>query len=212
MMRAIHLRRLFLILIGIIIILTISSILVCSTNSPCNHTIPTLNNLLNVILVAPYVITEINVIFWFHILVSACLYYMTHAHSPRWSRVQFISSLLIYFSIILTLFILPFTTWDNDYANYLIILSIIVWMISVILALQKSYRHIEGGKQWWVLWNITCCIVYIASSLVYMILRTFFSAELSGILAVEISSGLSFVLFLSVCVIHIWHLEFFIKI
>lgn len=205
--RIIPLKTFFITIVSIIFILFVSTILICSTNKECNHKIPILNNLLTTNITNTYVITEINFIFGLHCVISIAIYYMTQSN-----RLHIITTLLVYISIVITLFVLPFTDWSNNYANLLIIGSIIFWMISVIITLNYHYRHIRGRKQWLLVWNITCCIVYILSSVVYIILRSFFSSELSGFLAVEISGSLSFFIFLLVCIVHVWELQLQIKI
>lgn len=208
----IPLYRVFLFFILLVVILIITTILVCGTDQTCRKTVPTLNNLLNSALVAPFLVTGLNAILGLHLFVSVGIYYMTQIKTPKWARVVLLTSILTYISIVVTLFVFPFTSWEKDYANYLIILFITLWMLTINICLKIFYEHSLFEKKHLFIWTIGCTSVYIVASLVYIILRSGFPNELSGILVVEILSGLSFFIFIVLCLAHIWKMEIKIKI
>jgi hypothetical protein len=62
------------------------------------------------------------------------------------------------------------------------------------------------------MWTLGCAGVYIIASVAYIVLRSGFPGEQSGILVVEIFAGLAFFIFLILALAHIWKMEIKIKI
>ena len=156
-------------------------------------------------------LTKTN-IFLLHFFVSVGIYYLTKHRAKRWSIVLIVFTVSTYASVIITLFVFPFTDWDKDYANYLIICSLCFWMFSIIICVAKHYKHIVYNKKNLILWNIVSASVYLLGSIAYFIMHTFFPSELSGILAAEICSGLSVVIFLACCFVHLWKIQLIVKV
>ncbi len=204
--------HIFLVILVFLVGLFIATFVVCGTSSICKLQIPTLHNLMESTLITPFLITALNVIFLLHFLVSIGIYFLSKYRAKRWDIVLLIFTISTYGSIIITLFVFPFTDWDNDYANYLIIISLCLWMFAVNMCLINHYKHIIYRNKHFIIWNIVAAVIYFISSVLYFVLHTFFPLELSGILAVEICSGLSVVVFLAVCVFHLWKLEFVVKV
>lgn len=211
-LKIVPLSRVFLFVIALIVSLAFSSILVCATDSQCRDKVPTLNNLLKSPMVMPFLITALNAVLGLHVFVSIGIYYMTQLKTPKWAKLVVLTSALTYISVVITLFVFPFTMWEKDYANYLIITFGSLWMLTIITCLKIHYHHSLFAKKYLYIWTLGCAGVYIVSSLVYFILRTGFPTELSGILVVEIFAGLAFFGFLILTLGHIWKMEIIIKI
>lgn len=210
--KMIPLSRIFLFIILVIVVLLVSSILVCATDTQCRERVPTLNNLLKSAMVMPFLITLLNLVFGLHIFTSVGMYYMTELKTPKWAKLVAITSVLTYVAVAVTLFIFPSTSWERDYANYLIILFVSLWMLTVVVCLKIHYQHSLFAKKYLYLWTLGCAGVYMIASLVYIVLRSGFPGELSGILVVEIFAGLAFFIFLILALAHIWKMEIKIKI
>ena len=210
--KIISVSTIFLFGILLIIVLATACILVCALDSVCREQVPTLNNLLKSPMVMPFLITMLNLTFAMQLFVSIGVYYMTQLKTPKWSKLVMITSIFTFVSIGITLFIFPWTSWEKDYANYLIILFVTLWMLTVVTCLKIHYEHSLYAKRHLYLWTLGCTGVYVISSLVYIILRSGFPSELSGILVVEIFGGLAFFIFLVLCLAHIWKMEIRIKI
>jgi hypothetical protein len=202
----------FVVILLFIVALFISTFVVCGTNGKCRKEIPTLHNLLESTIVTPFLIMGLTAVFILHFLISIGIYFITKHRAGKFTVLLLIITFATYISIIITLFVFPFTAWDNDYANYLIICSLCLWMFITTLCLMKHYRNIIYRKKSLIMWNITAGFVYTFASIGYFIVQTFFPSQLSGILACEICSGVSIVVFLAVSFIHIWKLEAIIKV
>lgn len=197
--RYVSLHFILILLFGSIVILMAGTIIVCSTNNECAKNVPTMNNLMKQEITLPYLMTAMNILFLLFVICSAGIYYMTNKNHGFFGKLLFLSVLATLSSIIVTLFLFPMTSWDKDYANLLIIGSILIWMFSVDVCLWRYYRNLVYSHKIPVFWNLVTSIVYLFASVGYTILHIFFSKELSGILAVEISSAVSFFVFLLVC-------------
>ena len=200
---------LFLFFLVTIVGFFIATILVCALNVSCRELIPTLNNLLDSPLVAPFVIIAINTVLLLYWIVGMGIYFMTRERSPYWSKLQLLSSYATLFAVILTLFVFPFTSWNKNYANYLLILIIGIWMFFNLMCLKQFYRH-EPEKRI-LICHFAIWILYIFTSGAYAVLRIFFQQNLSAILAIEICNGLAIVAFLAVAVFCIWKMKIIIK-
>lgn len=198
-------------IIGLIATLFVATFVVCGTNTMCRMKIPTLDHLMDSTIIQPFLITCINAVFVLHFLNSSGVYSMVRRKTPRWSKLLSLSTLITYISIAVTMFVFPFTDWDGDYANYLLLLSLAIWMTVVTCCLFVYYKHLVYEKKTLLIWNVVSAFVYTVSSVVYFVLETFFPLEQSGILAVEISLCLGILVFLVVTFVHIWKLEFHVK-
>lgn len=204
--------HIFVVIICFFLGLFISTFVICGTNNKCREHIPTMHNLMESTLILPFIITAVNIVFLLHFLISIGIYYLTKNRAQRFIIFQVISTIATYISIVITLFVFPFTDWKNDYANYFIIFSLCLWMLSNVICLIKHYKHNFYAKKNLIVWNISSAVTYCLSSITYFILQTFFPLELAGILASEICSGLSIVIFMVLCFIHLWKLELVIRI
>jgi len=187
--------------------LFISTIVVCGTNTQCRARIPTLNNLLHSTFVAPFLITSMNALLSLQLFISAGIYYKTQHKAPHWSRLLMLTSIMVYVSVVITLFVFPFTDWDRNYANVTILLSLNLWMLTLLAALKSFYRHRIDNKHKILVVSKLCCFVYALASIAYIVLRALSNYEKS-LLVSEIFSALALGGFLVTSVAHIWSLEF----
>jgi hypothetical protein len=209
-----HTVPLWRILVGIsllIAVLLVSTILVCGTNEQCRARIPTLNNLLHSTFVAPFLITSMNAVLSLQLFISVGIYYKTQRKAPHWSRIVMLTSIMVYVSVVITLFVFPFTDWDGNYANVTIIVSLNLWMIALIVSLRSFYRHRIDNKHKVLFLSKICCLVYALASLAYVLLRVFPVYE-KILLVAEIFSALALGAFLIASLAHIWSLEFSIRV
>jgi len=193
----------------LIIVLLSSTVLVCSTNEQCRARIPTLNNLLHSTFVAPFLITSLNCLLSLQLFVSVGVYYKTQVKARHWSRLLMLTSILVYVSVVITLFVFPFTDWDKNWANITIIVSLNLWMITLIVCLRRFYRHRIDNKRNKLFFSTGFCIMYTLASLGYIVLR--FLQE-SWLLVTEILSAIAIGGFLMLSLAHIWNLEFSIRV
>lgn len=160
----------------LLVVLFIAAFLV-----PHISSFPILNNLLRDPNVLPFLITAMVDVFLMHLLISLCT--IKTMHQRKWLQVLLMFG--TYAAIFVSLFVFAFVTTTADYAVYLIVCFNIAWMINTVRFSNRLFA-----------WNVSACVVYTLSSFVYFVLYTFYPQQLSGILAVEIASGLSFVFFL----------------
>jgi len=206
----IPLWRIVVSIFGLIIILLLSTAIVCGTNAVCRSNIPTLGALLDSPLIAPFIVTAMNSVLSLHLFVSMGIYYMTENNGYIVARVQMVSSILVYVSIVVTLFVFPFTSWDRNWANMTIIVALAFWMLNVILCLRKHYKYKANAKRRLVNVQIGICVLYVLLSIAYVILR---ALPLSGYLFfVEVGSGLSILTFLTICIAHLWSMSITIDV
>jgi len=197
----------------LIIVLLVSCILVCGTNEQCRARIPTLNNLLNSTFVAPFLITALNSLLSLQLFVSVGIYYKTQTKALYWSRLQMLTSIALYVSVVITLFVFPFTNWNYNWANITIIVALVLWMITVLVSLRRFYRHRLDNKRKMLFWSTCMCVMYTLSSVAYIVIRALQNDLLeSGLLVSEIICGLGIGGFLLSCLGHIWNLQFKISV
>lgn len=154
------------------------SILVCAKDEECSSVPPTLNSLMQFPIVLPYVITAINVVFVFQILICKYL-------RPR-ETIQIAATAVVYITLTVTMVVLPFAHWDRNFATYPLLVALGFWMGTVVWTFGKGV----------FVWVIASAITYWLSSFAYMVVRLVSPQEISGILATEISCGLSILAFL----------------
>lgn len=189
----------------LIVLLLISSILVCGTNQVCRAHLPTLNNLLQSSFVSPFLITALNSILSLHLFTSMGIYYKTG------SRLSILSAVIVYISVVITMFVFPFTDWSKNWANITIIVALILWMIITVLALKHFYRHRLVNRRKMLFFSGCTCFLYTCSSIMYIVCRGVGATD-TLILISEIFSGFGIAGFLMLCVAHIWDLQFKIQV
>lgn len=198
------------ILIGLIVLVAVlffTSIMLCVTNDECRSNIPTISNMLNDTFTTPFVVSGMNAGLGLHLITSWCLYSMTCVHVYLWSMLQAFFAVAVYFSIIVTMFVFPFTGWELNWANLTVIFSLILWMASVMLCLYRYYGRKMQGRRGLLRWNVVFFVVFLLCSIVYIALRSVGSLAMvrkdDGLLVVEIVGGLSFFMFMILMLVHI---------
>lgn len=190
----------------LIIVLVLSSLLVCFTNEQCRSNIPTLNNLLDSTFVAPFIITAMNSLLSLHLVVSIGIHRLTMGKAYIASRVQMVSSILVYVSVVITLFVFPFTSWERIWANITILVTFSFWMCTVIWCLYKYYKYKINLKRKLVTFQLVLMIVYNVSGVGYIIFR-FLPNLIAYLLAIEIVCGMAMLTFLGVSIVHLCEIK-----
>ena len=190
----------------LVILLFLATILVCGTNEQCRERIPTLDNLLDSNFVAPFIVSAIYSVLSLHLIVSNGIYYLTNERAFIACKVQFISSLLVYVSTAITLFVFPITDWDKNWANLAVLVAIGFWMCCVIVCLRTHYRTRKHYKSSLVKFQGMVAGVYVCFSIGYTVLR-FFPQFASWLLITEIGIGVCIIFFLALSIVHVFSLE-----
>lgn len=194
-------------------VLMVSTVLVCTTNEQCRTRIPTMSNLLHSTFVAPFLITGLNCLLSLQLFVSVGVYYKTQVKARYWSKLLMLAAVFLYISVVLTLFVFPFTDWDRNWANISILASLNLWMLFLIVALKRFYRHRIDNKRKLLAASAFCNGLYFLASLAYIILRFFVRQETEDwLLVTEILSAIAIGGFLVLSLAHIWNLEFSIRV
>ncbi len=93
---------------------------------------------------------------------------------------------MVYITLTVTMVVLPFAHWDRNFATYPLLVALGFWMGTVVWTFGKGV----------FVWVIASAVTYWLSSFAYMVVRLVSPQEISGILATEISCGLSVLAFL----------------
>lgn len=199
----IPLWRILLSIFALILTLLLSTILVCVTNTECRSRIPTLGHLLDSSYVSPFVVTAMNSALSLHLVVSAGIYYVTMEAAYIACRVQMVASILVYVSIVITLFVFPFTDLDRNWANLTILTTLTFWMVCVVFSLRKHYKYTTrwGLKRVvttqgvvWVFFVLSC-IGYVVSRIVCPLCLVIFEGLI----------GTTVLVFLGLSMVHLWN-------
>ncbi len=191
---------------ALVILLFLSTILVCGTNAQCRERIPTLDNLIDSNFVAPFIVSAIYSVLSLHLIISNGIYFLTNENAFIACKVQFVASVLVYISSAITLYVYPITSWDRNWANIGVLIAIGFWMICVVTCLRTHYRYKAHYKRNYVKFQIILAALYIGFSIGYIVLR-FFPQFASWLLIAEIGIGVSIILFLGFSIMHVFSLQ-----
>lgn len=206
--------RMLAVLLVIVIILFFTSMILCFTNNQCRNHIPTVSNMLNSTFSAPFITSGMNAALGIHLITASGIYYMTEYNAFLWSWMQMFMACGMYLSIIITMFVFPFTGWETNWANLSIIITAALWMVCAIVALWRYYNRKISRKQKLVRWNFALFVVFLLCAISYIVVRAVpldIVPKDDGILVIEIIGGISFFCFMILCVIHIASLQISIK-
>ena len=206
--------RMLAVLLFIMVALFFTSMILCFTNDHCRNHIPTVSNMLNSTFSAPFITSGMNAALGIHLITSAGIYYMTEHKAFLWSWMQMFMACGMYLCVIITMLVFPFTGWETNWANLAIIITTILWMTCVVVALWRYYNRKMSGKKRLVRWNVAFLVLFLLCSIIYIVLRSVHMSVVpkdDGIVVVEIVGGISFFLFMILCVIHIAGLQISIK-
>ena len=198
---SIKLWKMLVFLIGLIVLLFASSMILCGINNECRNHIPTMANMLNSTFSTPFLVSGLNAALGLHFITVLGLHQLTEPKAHYWSILQVFFAILIYASVVITLFVFPFTGWPSNWANVAIIVTFSLWELLVIMSLYRS------RKQQYIRWYLSMFCFYAACSLCYIVLRAVPNLSIvprdDGILVVEIVSGLAVLGFFSICIAQI---------
>ena len=191
---------------ALVILLFLSTILVCGTNMQCRERIPTLDNLLDSNFVAPFIVSAIYSLLSLHLIVSNGIYYLTNERAFISCKIQFLASVFVYVSTAITLFVFPITDWDRNWANLGVLLALAFWMICVVVCLRTHYKYKSHYKRAYVKFHIIFAGLYVCFAIGYTVLR-FFPQFASWLLITEIAICITIILFLGFSIMHVFSLE-----
>lgn len=194
--------KIFATLFAIILFMFITSAIICGSNEECRYHIPTVSNMLNSTMTTPFLISGFNTAIGFHMLTVVSLYCMTVGTAYYWSILQASTAVLVYASLVITLFIIPFTGWEYNWANLGALVGLVLWMgtaqVSIIRGFHTSFRQTLIP---FVLF-VSCVIVYIAvRSAVHGV-----NERDVGLVVTESIGCVSFVVFMLMCIWQVRHL------
>lgn len=193
----------------LITVLLLSTSLVCGFNEACRSRIPTVGHLLTSSFAAPYLVTAINAFLSLHLCTALGLRLKTKSASPQWSSLQLGMAVLVYIGAVITLFVFPFTDWDRNWANLVMVVAFFLWMLTVILSLRSFHtKHYFLGRRGFRA-SIVLCVVYASSAIAYIVVRAV--GEDVGVLVCELAGGAALVFFLVMGIAHISDLEIRLK-
>ncbi len=194
--------KVLLIMFGVAVFVLAGSAIICGTDDHCRNHVPTVQNMLNSTLSTPFFITGVNVALGAHLIIAACITYVTKARAYYWGALQMTSALIVYFCCIATLFVLPFVGWRNNWVNVSILLAIAVWMGLAQIALRRGLRNP-------IRWGFNIMWLYIVCLIPYIVVRAIpdipIQGKDAGILTCEIVGSLSFILYMLVCLAHVYN-------
>jgi hypothetical protein len=195
--------KVFVFLFALIAFLIIASAIICGTDSKCTHNIPTVKNMLNSTMSTPFIVSGLNAALGVHLVTSTFLYWTTTVKAPYWSSLQMISAIIMYATCIITLFVLPFTSWQNNWANVATLVALVFWMVFVQISLKRNRKS--------VVVLFTVMLLYMVCVLIYIIVRAVPDIPPEGrdvgILVVELIGGLAITAFMFVCITHIYNMK-----
>lgn len=195
--------KVFIFLFGLIAFLVGASAIICGTDEKCMNNIPTVRNMLNSTFATPFIVSGLNAALGVHLVTSTFLYYTTLVKSPYWSFLQFVFAIIMYTTCIVTLFVLPFTGWMNNWANISILVALILWMLCVQVSLKRNRKPIVILFSTMMLLAV-CILIYIVVRAVPDIPEP---GRDVGILVVELIGALSVTVFMCVCITHIYSMS-----
>jgi hypothetical protein len=201
MTNSIQIWKIFIFLFAIVLFMFITSSIICGSNVECRYHIPTVSNMLNSTISTPFLISGFNVAIGFHLLTSASLYCTTIAYAYYWSVLQFAFAVVVYSTCFITLFIIPFTGWENNWANLSILVSLIIWMILAHLSIKRTFPRTANG------WSAIPFYTFCSCVLIYIIVRAVPNLPENGrdigMMVMEIVGSISFIAFMGMCVWYI---------
>lgn len=208
-MNGINVWKIVITLLITLIVLFFTAGITCGINDQCRNHIPTLHNMLNSTLAAPFVTTGINLLQLMHILLSLALFYMCKEKARYWSILQFLGATLFHLALLLTLFLVTFLSWDRNWANVVAIVMWMLWMLLVMKCLKKYHKYRTHTTEITLLkWNWVLLLFFFLATIVYIVFRALhptqmdFKGKDSAVLAAEIVGALSAVSFLVLLVYH----------
>lgn len=194
--------KILLLLSGLVIFVLAGSAIICGTDDKCRNHVPTVQNMLNSTLSTPFFITGVNVALGGHFIIAACITYVTKGRAYYWGVLQMASAVIIYFCSIATLFVMPFVGWQNNWTNVTILAAIAVWMILAQIALRRGLRNP-------IRWGFNIMWLYVICLIPYIVVRAVpdipIQGKDAGILVCEIVGSLSLVLYMCVCLAHVYN-------
>jgi hypothetical protein len=179
--------------------------IICGTDSKCRNYVPTVQNMLNSTFATPFVVSGFYTVLGGHFVVSVCLYSATSVRSYYWSGLQLVAAALIYFCCVVTLFVLPFTGWPNNWANVSILVAIALWMLCVQVSMRRGLHRLLIG------YPFVAQYVYYACVIPYIVVRAVpdipVQGKDAGILVCEVVGGVALLVFMAMLVAHVWSMR-----
>lgn len=203
--RPVPLWKIYVILSSMILAFFAGSAIICGSDVQCRNHIPTVGNMLNSTMIAPFLITGFNAAIGIHFITVVGIYNVAMHKALYWALLQSFAAIMVYASTVATLFVLPFTGWSNNWANVFILVNILVWMIVAQIALAQGLRH----RRMWPFVSMT--ILFFLCLIPYVVVRAVPDIPLPnkdvGLLVCEMIGGLSLGFFVLACILHVWNVQ-----
>lgn len=203
--------KVFVALAALVVFLFAGAAIICGTDGRCRNYVPTVGNMLNSTFATPFLVSGFNVVLGGHLATSTSLYYATRARALYWSTLQLGSAALVYLTIVVTLFVMPFTGWPNDWANVAVLATLALWMLVVQVSMRRGLMRPLLLHRY----GFVAHYVYCACVIPYVVVRAIPTLPIegkdAGLLVCEVVGGVSLMLFMAYVVAHLWHMRFTIK-
>ena len=178
------------------------SAILCFTNESCKQHIPSIHNLFNSPYTIPYIVSALNTMLSIHGILVVAVYAKTKTRSAIGSKVQILSALSLYISLCISLFVFPISLDNINYTSILILLSISIWMLSILLSLKDLYNGNMDPKRKYLLHVLIVFFMYNIFAIIYMGLAFSYQNEI-WVLFSEILCGLSILLYIILIFYHV---------
>jgi hypothetical protein len=196
--------KIMLTMTGLVVFVLAGSAIICGTDDKCRNHVPTVQNMLNSTLSTPFFITGVNVALGAHFIIAVSITYVTKARAMYWGVLQMTSAIVIYFCCIATLFVMPFVGWQNNWTNVTILIAIALWMVLSQISLRRGLRNT-------IRWGFNIMYLYIVCVIPYIVVRAIpdlpIQGKDAGLLVCEIVGALSFVMYMCVCLAHVYNVS-----
>lgn len=195
--------KIFAVFFGLIVFMVGASAIICGTDAKCTNNIPTVKNMLNSTFATPFIVSGFNAAIGVHLITSTFLYFTTVVKSPYWSFLQIAFAVLVYTTCILTLFVLPFTSWQNNWANVSTLVALILWMMCTQVSLKRNRKPVVA--------LFSAMMLFAVCILIYIVVRAVPDIPLEGrdvgILVVTLMGTIALTVFMCVCITHIYNMS-----
>jgi hypothetical protein len=145
----------------LIMVLFVTSSLLCFTNNNCKIT-----NLMEYSFV-----NGISSLLSLHLFVSFGIYCLTMEKAYIACRVQMVSAVISYISVVIAVFIFPFTNFEKLWAHLVMLIMFSFWKICSVWCLFKYYKYKSSVKRFLVYVQLAVWIIFNGFGIGYIFYR-----------------------------------------
>lgn len=198
-----RLWELHLVLVLLLVFLFCGSAIVCGVDDACRNHIPTVANMLQSPLAAPFIITGFNAALLVHALVVVGIVVVASRRATYWCALQAVLAFSVYGALILTLFVLPFTGWANNWTNVVVLVAIGLWMVVAQVALMRGLRQVNMVPL------VVSALVYWLCLIPYIVVRAISWMPLLnrdvGMLVCQVVGAVTLGVYVALCLMRVAH-------